>query len=182
MEAPCMRPSGVQRFDTGASADRSSRSRVRPRMSTISCPGARPPFCRYSGLALACACTRASCGSSPASASTRWRREEAIYCSKLQTSENIEQGAKVMTLFLDPGIDGHDGLYYRARSGSCPAAGGAPRTAVSSPRGRWRPGRGRVRWREINAIMSKVKRNRRPLLRFLPLQGTPIFSVLWSAP
>jgi hypothetical protein len=32
--------------------------------------------------------------------------KEAIYRFKLQTSEDIEQGAKVLALFVDPGIDG----------------------------------------------------------------------------
>lgn len=33
--------------------------------------------------------------------------KEAIYRSKLQTGEDVEQGAKVMALLLDPSIDGH---------------------------------------------------------------------------
>ena len=33
--------------------------------------------------------------------------KEAIYRFKLETSEDIEQGAKVLALFLDPNIDGH---------------------------------------------------------------------------
>ena len=32
--------------------------------------------------------------------------KEAIYRFKIQTSEDVEQGAKVLALFLDPGIDG----------------------------------------------------------------------------
>lgn len=37
---------------------------------------------------------------------------------------------------------------------------------------------GAFEWREVDGIMAKVKRNLRPLLRFLSLQGTPANAVL----
>jgi hypothetical protein len=40
---------------------------------------------------------------------------------------------------------------------------------------------GTFQWKEVDAIMAKVKRNLRPLLRFLSLQGTPANAALLEA-
>ena len=37
---------------------------------------------------------------------------------------------------------------------------------------------GAFEWKEIDGVMAKVKRNLRPLLRFLSLQGTPAYAEL----
>jgi TnpA family transposase len=98
--------------------------------------------------------------------------KEAIYRFKLQTSEDIEQGAKVLALFVDPGIDGETRfgeVRERAHSLLPPER---LRQLCGHLAGEGSIDQGAFEWREVDAIMGKVKRNLRPLLRFLSLQGT----------
>ena len=98
--------------------------------------------------------------------------KEAIYRFKLQTSEDIEQGAKVLALFVDPGIDGETRfgeVRERAHSLLPPER---LRQLCGHLAGEGSIDEGAFEWREVDAIMGKVKRNLRPLLRFLSLQGT----------
>jgi hypothetical protein len=104
--------------------------------------------------------------------------KEAIYRFKLQVSDDVEQGAKILTLFLDPGIDRHtpfSTVRERVHALLAPErldqlcrhlTGGGSLDEAS------------LEWKEVAGVMAKVKRNLRPLLRFLSLQGTPANAVL----
>lgn len=98
--------------------------------------------------------------------------KEAVYRFKLQTSEDIEQGAKVLALFVDPGIDGETSfgeVRDKAHRLLPPERLGQ---LCSHLAGEGSIDGGAFEWHEVDAIMGKVKRNLRPLLRFLSLQGT----------
>jgi hypothetical protein len=104
--------------------------------------------------------------------------KEAIYRFKLQASDDVEQGAKILALFLDPSIDGQtpfSAVRDRAHALLKPerldqlcrhlAADGSLDEAS-------------FEWKEVDGVMAKLKRNLRRLLRFLALQGTPAHAAL----
>lgn len=104
--------------------------------------------------------------------------KEAIYRFKLQASDDIEQGAKILALFLDPSIDGqapfatvreraHVLLVPKRLDQLCRHLTGDGSLNEAS-----------FEWKEVDGVMAKVKRNLRPLPRFLSLQGTPANTVL----
>lgn len=104
--------------------------------------------------------------------------KESIYRFKLQTSEDVGQGAKVLALFVDPNIDGQTpfaSVRERAHALLTPER---LQQLCHHLAGDGSLDEGAFEWREVDAIMSKVKRNLRPLLRFLSLQGTPANAVL----
>jgi TnpA family transposase len=104
--------------------------------------------------------------------------KEAIYRFKIQASEDIKQGARVLALFLDPSIEGQmpfSAVRERAHELLAPErldhlcrhlAGDASLDEAM------------FEWKEVDLVMPKVKRNLRPLLRFLSLQGTPANALL----
>ncbi|MEJ2389411.1 MAG: Tn3 family transposase, partial [Chromatiaceae bacterium] len=98
--------------------------------------------------------------------------KEAIYRFKLQTSEDIEQGAKVLALFVDPGIDGETRFAEVREQAHALLPAGRLQQLCRHLAGEGVIDEGAFEWREVDGIMGKVKRNLRPLLRFLSLQGT----------
>ncbi len=99
--------------------------------------------------------------------------KEAIYRFKRQANDDIDQGAKILTLFLDPTIDGqtpfsavreraHELLAPERLDHLCQHLASDASLDEAS-----------FEWKEVDLVMPKVKRNLRPLLRFLSLQGTP---------
>jgi TnpA family transposase len=104
--------------------------------------------------------------------------KEAIYRFKLQTSDDVEQGAKILALFLDPSIDGQRPFAtVRERAHALLAPERLDQLC------RHLTGDGALdgasfEWKEVDLVMAKVKRNLRPLVRFLSLQGTPANAVL----
>ena len=98
--------------------------------------------------------------------------KEAVYCHKLQTNEDTERGAQILALFLDPSIDGrtqfattreraHEILSPERLERLCRHLAGEAIFDQAA-----------YEWNAIDDIMHKAKRNLRPLLRFLALQGT----------
>ncbi len=98
--------------------------------------------------------------------------KEAIYRFKLQTSEDVEQGAKVLALFLDPSIDGQTPLAHVREQAHALLAPERLQQLCRHLAGDGSLDEGAFEWKEVDGIMAKVKRNLRPLLRFLSLQGT----------
>jgi len=84
--------------------------------------------------------------------------KEAIYRYKLQTSEDIEQGAKVLALFVDSAIDGET-RFAEVRE---QAHGLLPPERLQQLCrhlvGEGSIDEGAFEWREVDAIMGKVKR------------------------
>lgn len=97
--------------------------------------------------------------------------KEAIYRFKLQTSEDIEQGAKVLALFVDPGIDGETRFAEVREQAHALLPAGRLHQLCRHLAGEGVIDEGAFEWREVDGIMGKFKRNLRPLLRFLSLQG-----------
>lgn len=98
--------------------------------------------------------------------------KEAIYRFKLQSSADIEQGAKVLALFVDPGIDGQTSFGKVRDTAHDLLPPERLKQLCSHLAGEGSIDEGAFEWHEVDAIMGKVKRNLRPLLRFLSLQGT----------
>jgi TnpA family transposase len=98
--------------------------------------------------------------------------KEAVYRFKLQTGEDVEQGAKVLALFLDSSIDGRTPFATVREQAHALLA---PERLHQLCRHLTSDGsldEGAFEWKEVDRVMAKVKRNLRPLLRFLLLQGT----------
>jgi hypothetical protein len=104
--------------------------------------------------------------------------KEAIYRFKLQTSEDIERGAKVLALFVDPRIDGQACCAEVREQAHALLPPERLRHLCSHLAGEGSLDKGAFEWHEVDAIMGKVKRNLRPLLRFLSLQGTSAYARL----
>jgi TnpA family transposase len=104
--------------------------------------------------------------------------KEAIYQFKLQTSEDIEQGAKVLALFVDPGIGGETRFGEVRDKAHSLLPPERLRQLCGHLAGEGAIDEGALEWREVDTIMGKVKRNLRPLLRFLSLQGTSAYDRL----
>ena len=104
--------------------------------------------------------------------------KEAIYRFKLQTSEDIEQGAKVLALFVDPGIDAQTPFAHVREQAHALLPAERLQQLCRHLAGDGSLDEGAFEWKEADAIMAKVKRNLRPLLRFLSLQGTPAYAKL----
>ena len=105
-------------------------------------------------------------------------RDDVDYRFKLQTSEDIEQGAKVLALFVDPSIDGQTRFAEVREQAHALLPPARLRQLCSHLAGEGSLDEGAFEWREVDAIMGKVKRNLRPLLRFLSLQGTSAYARL----
>ncbi len=109
--------------------------------------------------------------------------KESVYRHKVQANDDLGQGVKILQLFLDPTItDQTPFSEVRARAqnllstdrleGLCQHlvgnTGGFDETAYE--------------WQAVDDVMPKVKRNLRPLLRFLSLSGTsstePLLTVI----
>ncbi|MDX2474406.1 MAG: hypothetical protein QNL91_11920, partial [Candidatus Krumholzibacteria bacterium] len=104
--------------------------------------------------------------------------KEAIYRFKLQTSEDIEQGAKVLALFVDPGIDAQTPFAHVREQAHALLPAERLQQLCRHLASDGSLDEGAFEWKEADAIMAKVKRNLRPLLRFLSLQGTPAYAKL----
>ncbi len=104
--------------------------------------------------------------------------KEAIYRFKLQTGEDIEQGAKVLSLFVDTAIDGETRFAEVREIAHSLLPPERLRQLCGHLAGEGSIDEGAFEWREVDAIMGKVKRNLRPLLRFLSLQGTAAYDQL----
>jgi len=104
--------------------------------------------------------------------------KEAIYRFKLQTSDDVEQGAKILALFLDLGIDGQTPFAAVREQAHALLAPERLQQLCRHLAGDGSLDEGAFEWREVDGIMAKVERNLRPLLRFLSLQGTPANAVL----
>jgi hypothetical protein len=104
--------------------------------------------------------------------------KEAIYRFKLQTGEDIEQGAKVLALFVDPSIDGQRRFAEVRKQAHTLLPPERLRQLCLHLAGEGAIDEGAFEWHEVDAIMGKVKRNLRPLLRFLSLQGIPVHAKL----
>jgi hypothetical protein len=104
--------------------------------------------------------------------------KEAIYRFKLQTSEDIEQGAKVLALFVDPGIDGQTPFAEVREQAHALLPPERLQQLCRHLAGDGSLDEGAFEWREVDGIMGKVKRNLRPLLRFLSLAGNRANAVL----
>jgi len=104
--------------------------------------------------------------------------KEAIYRFKLQTGADIEQGAKVLALFVDPNIDGQTHFAEVRELAHALLPPERLRQLCLHLAGDGAIDEGAFEWREVDAIMGKVKRNLRPLLRFLSLQGTSAYAGL----
>jgi hypothetical protein len=107
--------------------------------------------------------------------------KEAIYRFKLQSSEDVEQGAKVLDLFLDPTIDGQTPFAAVREQAHALLTPERLQQLCRHLAGDGSLDEGAFEWREVDGIMAKVKRNLRPLLRFLSLQGTPANTMLLQA-
>ncbi len=104
--------------------------------------------------------------------------KEAIYRFKLQIGEDIEQGAKVLSLFVDTAIDGETRFAEVREIAHSLLPPERLRQLCGHLAGEGSIDEGAFEWREVDAIMGKVKRNLRPLLRFLSLQGTAAYDQL----
>jgi TnpA family transposase len=104
--------------------------------------------------------------------------KEAIYRFKLQTSKDVEQGAGILALFLDPSIDGQTPFAAVRDQAHALLAPERLQQLCRHLRGDGSLDEGAFEWREVDGVMAKVKRNLRPLLRFLSLQGTPANATL----
>jgi TnpA family transposase len=99
--------------------------------------------------------------------------KEAVYQHKLQLNEDMERGAQILTLFLDPTIDGRSRFAtVRERAHQLLDAERLERLSRHLA-GEAVFDETAYEWEAIDVIMRKAKRNLRPLLRFLDLQGTP---------
>ena len=98
--------------------------------------------------------------------------KEAIYRFKLQTSEDVARGAKILALFLDPRIDGQTPFATVREQAHALLAPERLQQLCRHLTGDGSLDEGVFEWQEVDGIMAKAKRNLRPLLRFLALQGT----------
>ena len=99
--------------------------------------------------------------------------KEAVYQHKLQLNEDMERGAQILMLFLDPSIDGRSRFAtVRERAHQLLDAERLERLSRHLA-GEAVFDETAYEWEAIDVIMRKAKRNLRPLLRFLDLQGTP---------
>lgn len=99
--------------------------------------------------------------------------KDAVYHHKLQANEDTKAGAEVLSLFLDPTIDGRTRfatVRQHAYQILTPDRLECLRRLLA---GEVLFDETAYEWRAIDRIMRKAKRNLRPLLRFLVLQGTP---------
>jgi hypothetical protein len=104
--------------------------------------------------------------------------KEAIYRFKLQTSEDVEQGAKILALFMDPDIEDQTPFATVRDRAHTLLAPERLQQLCRHLAGNGSLDEGAFEWSEVDGIMAKVKRNPRPLLRFLSLQGTPANATL----
>lgn len=104
--------------------------------------------------------------------------KETIYRFKLQAHDDIEQGAKVLALFLDPSIDGQTPFSTVREQAHALLTPERLDQLCNHLVGDGSLDEGVFEWKELDLVMPKVKRNLRPLLRFLSLQGTPANTVL----
>lgn len=95
-----------------------------------------------------------------------------MYRFRVQTSEDIEQGAQALALFVDPDIDGETCFAEVREQAHALLPAGRLQQLCRHLAGEGVIDEGAFEWREVDGIMGKVKRNLRPLLRFLSLQGT----------
>jgi hypothetical protein len=98
--------------------------------------------------------------------------KDAIYRFKLQTSEDVEQGAKILSLFLDPGIEGRTPFTTVRERAHALLVPERLQHLCRHLTGDGSLDEGAFEWKEVDGVMAKVKRNLRPLVHFLSLQGT----------
>ena len=99
--------------------------------------------------------------------------KESVYQHKLQLNEDMERGAQILMLFLDPSIDGRSRFAtVRERAHQLLDAERLARLSRHLA-GEAVFDETAYEWEAIDVIMRKAKRNLRPLIQFLTLQGTP---------
>jgi hypothetical protein len=106
---------------------------------------------------------------------------EAILEQRRTVSDDMDRGIELLQLFLDPNIE-NDMAFGDVRR---IAFKKLPRTRLSRlcehlPQDAATDER-LLAWQAVDQIMPKVKRNLRPLLRFLDLSGTPSQAILVSS-
>lgn len=100
------------------------------------------------------------------------RAQDAYYLHRRQANEDIDQGAKLLYLFIDPDVpDDRPFGEVRAQADSLLSADRIARLCdhLAGDAGL---DEGLFEWQAVDAVMPKTKRNLRPLLRFLALTGT----------
>jgi TnpA family transposase len=99
--------------------------------------------------------------------------KESVYRHKIQANDDLGQGIKILQLFLDPAIDDQTPFVdVRARAQDLLAIDRLERLCRHLTGDAGGFDEAVYEWQAVDAIMPKVKRNMRPLLRFLSLSGT----------
>lgn len=104
--------------------------------------------------------------------------KDAVYRHKVQANDDLNQGVKILELFLDTSItDQTPFSVVRERAVSLLAPDRLERLCqhLSSNTGL---DEAAYEWEAVDNVMCKAKRNLRPLLRFVSLAGTPSNAVL----
>lgn len=98
---------------------------------------------------------------------------ESVYRHKIQANDDLGQGVKILQLFLDPTItDQTPFADVRARAQDLLAADRLERLCQHLAGDAGGFDEATYEWQAVDGVMPKVKRNLRPLLRFLSLSGT----------
>lgn len=109
------------------------------------------------------------------------RARNAYYLHRRQTNEDIDRGAKVLFLFVDPDVpDDKPFGEVRAQAEALLSSDRIARLCEHLSSGDDLD-EGRFEWQAVDAIMTRVKRNLRPLLRFLNWSGTPSHTQILEA-
>ncbi|MBX2823386.1 MAG: DUF4158 domain-containing protein, partial [Gammaproteobacteria bacterium] len=106
------------------------------------------------------------------------RAKDAYYQHRRQANEDIDQGAKVLFLFVDPKVpDNRPFGDVRAQAETMLPSDRIARLCEHLS-GNNDFDEGQFEWQAVDAIMAKVKRNLRPLIRFLSWSATPAYARL----
>lgn len=101
------------------------------------------------------------------------RAKDAYYLHRRQANEDMDQASKLLYLFVDPEL--HDDQPFGEVRAQAEALLSSDRIAQLCEQlsGNLELDQGRFEWQAVDTIIAKVKRNLRPLIRFLDWTGTP---------